>query len=649
MKKKIVVDFEPISRRIVVTERKSIYKLLQDAGIHISSLCGAKGSCGKCKILVESGPESLSSPTDTELNRLRPQELEKGWRLACECDVTDENADLVSESLLKVRIYLPDDLLLEDFKILTSGTDEGVMLDPAVKKLFLKVQKPLINNPLPDFERILSSLNKLHGLTKSNKINLTLLQKISRVLREADHQITLTIWNDEEILDCEPGNTLNNNFGMAFDIGTTTIVGYLINLNDGKIYAVASRLNPQTAYGGDIITRINYVKENENGLVTLKSAVNDALNDIIRETCMAIQILPTQINEVSVVGNSVMHHIFLGLDPIPIGLSPYVPNIRNELNVKPRDLKLNISPLGNVYLAPLIAGFVGADTTGVIISSKIEEEADLTLAIDIGTNGEIIVGNTNSITTASCAAGPALEGAHIVNGMRASSGAIDSVKIDPKTLEVSYTTINEKPPIGICGSGLIDLVAELLKSKILTKSGNFNKEFLDSNFFLKKEKDLEFIVIDKNKTDQKRSITLSQGDVQQIQMAKGAFFSGIKIILNHLNQTKAESNPQIKQVFLAGAFGNYINKENAKFIGMIPDLPSEDIYHIGNAAGIGARYLLINKELRKKAVKLLEKVEYLEIATKQEFQREFAEAMYFPHFKPELFPSLVEYKKIPNR
>ncbi|MFX1237513.1 MAG: ASKHA domain-containing protein [Promethearchaeota archaeon] len=650
MKKKIILDFEPISRRLIITESTSIYKLLQETGIHIKALCGGKGSCGKCRILAEKGGEFLNLPSDLERDKLAKDELNDGWRLACQCKINEEQlgtSAIIDD--LNIRIFLPDDLLLEDFKILTSGIKKGVVLNPAVKKYFLNVEKPSLKNPVSDFERILSTFKSKTGLNLFLNNNLAFLQKLSRILRENDHQITLSVWNDDRIIDCEPGNVVSNNFGIAFDIGTTTIVGYLINLNNGRIYAVASRLNPQTAYGEDVVSRINFVKENENGLFTLKSAVNKALNAIIQETCTVAQIHYTQIKEVSVVGNSVMHHIFLGLDPLTIGLSPYVPTIRKEINVMPKDLNLNANPFGNIYVAPLIAGFVGADTMGVIISSEIEKEEELTLVIDIGTNGEIIVGNAGSLSTASCAAGSALEGAHISSGMRAAGGAIDTVKINPKTLELTYTTINKKPPIGICGSGLIDLVAELLKTKILTRSGNFNKEFIDSPFFLKNEKVFEFIVVDKAETDFKRAITLSQDDIRQIQMAKGAFYSGTKIILNHLNQNKMDFTPKIKQVFLAGAFGNYINKENARFIGMIPDIPREHIYQIGNAAGIGAHYLLVNKDLRKKAMRLLKRIEYIEIATKEEFQRAFAESMYFPYYKTEEFPSLKEYRTIPKR
>jgi uncharacterized 2Fe-2S/4Fe-4S cluster protein (DUF4445 family) len=291
---------------------------------------------------------------------------------------------------------------------------------------------------------------------------------------------------------------------------------------------------------------------------------------------------------------------------------------------------------------------VGADTMGVILSSEIYNEDALTLAIDIGTNGELILGNKNVMVTGSCAAGSALEGAHITHGMRAAGGAIESIKIDPDSLEVSYKTIKNKRPIGICGSGLIDAVAEMLKAKLLTRSGNFNKEQFDHKRFIINGKKKEFILVFEEDTPMDAPITLSLDDIREIQMAKGAFYSGTRLLIEHLNK-KYERTFEIEQIFLAGAFGNYIDKENARFIGMIPDIESEKIFQIGNAAGTGAQYCLINKDLRQKATKLLDKIEYIEIAVKEQFQREYAEAMYFPHLNLKLFPSLSAYNTIPKR
>ncbi|MFX1312236.1 MAG: ASKHA domain-containing protein [Promethearchaeota archaeon] len=643
---RIIIDFEPISRRIYLQEDKSFYEILTNLKIPIQTICGGSGTCGKCKILIQRGKEYLSPITDNEKKFLTPDELKNGWRLACQTKVKKSHIEkLKSQSSPQFRVFLSNELLIQDLKILVTGPKKRTEILPAVKKIYIEVKKPTLENPIPDYERVLTDLlaqNK--NLKKDIQIDYKILQDLPDVLRYNDHKITLTILNSKNIIDCEFGDTTHDNFGIAFDIGTTTIVGYLINLINGKIYSVDSKLNSQTAYGEDVITRLTYIKNDKDKLKILNSILINDLNDIINNTSSEANISPSQIYEASIVGNSVMHHIFLGLDPVNIGLSPFIPVIKKGLNIKAKDLKLNISNKGNVYTAPLIAGFVGADTIGVILSSQIEKEKELTLAIDIGTNGEIIIGNQKSLAVGSCAAGSALEGAHISDGMRAAAGAIEHIKINPKNLDISYTTIKNKEPIGICGSGLVDVIAEMLKSKILTRSGTFNKQFLTHERFIKKDKNYEFILAKRNETSIGKEVTLTQNDIRQIQMAKAAFYSGSRIILQHLG-----GSLKIKQVFLAGAFGNYINAKNAKFIGMIPDINDEKIFQIGNAAGIGAQYCLLNKNLRDKAEQLLNKIQYIEIAVKKDFQKEYAEAMYFPHLKLNLFPSLKEYEVIPKR
>jgi len=646
--KNIVIDFEPISRRVLLTSDISVYDLLSELSIPIRSICGGVGTCGKCKIFIQKGKEYLTPPSDAEKNFVDQEELKEGWRLACQSRIDMKKLQfLEKETAPHFRIFLPNELILEDFNILTSGMNKEVRLDPMVKKYYIEVNKPSLKDPKADFERIINKLRSMDkDLRNLNQINIdfNLLDVIPKLLRENDHKITIALWNNNTIIACEPGNTVNDNYGIAFDIGTTTVVGYLINLNNGKIYDLDSCLNSQTAYGEDVITRITLIKNDKQNLNVLNSTIIADMNEILSKICINTNINPSRIYEASIVGNSVMHHIFLGIDPINIGLSPYIPVIQKGLNIKAEKLNINISKNGNVYTAPVISGFVGADTIGVILSSKIFEEKKLTLAIDIGTNGEIIIGNRKTLAVGSCAAGSALEGAHISNGMRAAAGAIDTLKINPETFKATFSTIKHRKPLGICGSGLVDAVSEMLRSKILTRSGNFNKEFLSHERINKTDKKTEFIIAKKNETSIGKDITITQKDIREIQMAKAAFYSGMRLILKHRSEKF-----EIKQVYLAGAFGNYINKGNAKFIGMIPDIPDNKIYQIGNAAGIGAQHCLLNKNLRVKAKNLLKKIHYVEIAVKEDFQKEYAEAMYFPHLNLDLFSSLKEYEEIPKR
>ncbi|NHJ24579.1 MAG: DUF4445 domain-containing protein [Candidatus Lokiarchaeota archaeon] len=648
-----IVDFEPISRRVLIQEKQNFYQILINSGIRITSLCGGQGKCGKCKIIIQQGFTILNPSTSIEKALLTQKEINQNYRLACQCIIGDNPPKLVEESIIpQVKIFLPEELLIENFKILTSGVNKGVNLKPSIIKKYLNVRKPNLTEPVADLERIIASLSgsiiKDDDIPFTFEIEYDALKKLPNILREQDHKITLTLWNDSKIIDCEAGDKTQESFGIAFDIGTTTIVGYLINLINGKIYALDSALNPQTAFGEDVVSRITYVKNSEESLLHLRDLVLDTLNKIIESTCKSAGITPKQIYETVIVGNSVMHHLFLGIDPSYIGLSPYVPSVQKGLNLPAKEVGLQIFPNANIYMLPLIAGYVGADTMGVIISSEIDKESELTLAIDVGTNGEIIIGNKEIIATGSCAAGSALEGAHITHGMRAASGAIDTVHINPKNFDVSYTTINNKEPLGICGSGLIDIIAEMLRSKIITRSGGFNKQVISHERFINLEKSFEFIIASKEETSFHRNITISQNDIRELQMAKGAFFCGTRLILQKLNELQ-KNDLKIGQIFLAGAFGNYINKNNAKFIGMIPDISEEKILQIGNAAGIGAQNCLLNRDLRDKAHQLLKSINYVEIAVQQNFQKEYAESMYFPHLKLNYFPSLKEYNEIPKR
>ena len=648
----ITVDIEPVSRRLFYTENETLYELMINSGIRVRSICGGNGTCGKCKILVQEGNIFLNPPTNSEMKYLTPSEIKENWRLACQCRLKkNQIQEVKTHQPAQIKIFLPKEILVEDFKILTTGKSKKINLKPNVSKVFVDINTPNLENPTPDIERIIHSLSAKKdnkGIYNDVSFEIDTIRKIPSVLREDQHRISLTLYDNRKFIDCEAGNTMEECFGIAFDIGTTTLVGYLINLCNGKTYSIASALNPQTAYGEDVISRITYAKDNPAGLAKLNSVLIESLNSMIEEMCTNAKVSASHIYEVTIVGNSVMHHLFLNIDPTYIGLSPYVPTFKRDLNIKAKDVKLEISKSGYVYILPLIAGFVGADTMGVIISSEIDKERELTLAIDVGTNGELVIGNKDALFTGSCAAGSALEGAHIKHGMRAAAGAIDTLKINPRDFSVEYTTINDKKPIGICGSGIIDVVAEMLRAKLLTKSGNFNKEFIDHENIIKEEKNIEFILVNKEDTPIKRPITISQSDIRELQMAKGAFFSGARLILNHLNRVN-DSELEIKQILLAGAFGNYINKSNAKFIGMIPDIPDEKLFQIGNAAGIGAQNCLLNVDLRKKARKLQEKIHYVEIAIEKDFQKEFASAMYFPHLNTNLFPSLKEYAHIPKR
>jgi uncharacterized 2Fe-2S/4Fe-4S cluster protein (DUF4445 family) len=464
---------------------------------------------------------------------------------------------------------------------------------------------------------------------KNLDIDFHALTKLPTLMRQNKGQITATVWNEKEIIDIEP-NEVTTSYGLAIDIGTTTVVVYLLELETGRRIAIESMTNPQVAYGEDVVSRISHVIAAEDGLKQLGEIIRTGINSLIEQVIKKININNYQIQELTVVGNSIMHHLFLKLTPEFIGRSPFVPVTHMHMNVKARDVGINVNPSGNVHVLPLEAGYVGADNVGVLIVSEIYKSHEISLVIDIGTNGELVLGNNEKLFSVSCAAGPALEGAHIKFGMRAAAGAIESVKID-KNFEPTYKTIGNEKPRGICGSGIIDVVAELFRVGIIEKNGRFAD--LETPRLRRNNKVNEYVLEWASKAGINTDIVISQKDVREVQLAKGAMYAGAIILMNKFGCTKLD------RIMLAGAFGNYIDKKSAMLIGLYPDCELERVVSIGNAAGEGAIMALLSKEKREEAKRIARAVEYIELTLEKDFEPEFMDAMYFPHRK-NIFPHL---------
>jgi uncharacterized 2Fe-2S/4Fe-4S cluster protein (DUF4445 family) len=442
---------------------------------------------------------------------------------------------------------------------------------------------------------------------------------------------------DRQILDLRPGK-VENFYGLAVDIGTTTVAAYLCNLANGRVEATDSMMNPQVTYGEDVMSRITYAMMNSpEGLKRMKEAIIGGVNALARSTAGAVGVKAEEILEMTVVGNTAMHHIFLGLDPQYVGISPFPPSVHRSLDIKARDLGIQIHPAANVHLLPIEAGFVGADNVGVLIAEEPYCKEEMSLIIDIGTNGELVLGNRERLISSSCATGPALEGAHIQFGMRAAPGAIERVRISPETLTVRYKVIGqdvwsdersleEIRPRGICGSGIIEAVAEMFKAGVVEKSGRVAGN-ISHERVRKAERGYEFVIARAEETSIGRDITVSVSDVRAVQLAKGALYAGAKIMMNVLGLKRLE------RVILAGAFGSYIDAERAMVLGMFPDCDLQKVLAVGNAAGDGARIALLNREKRKEADWVARQVEYIELTVYPDFEREFAMAMHIPHMK----------------
>ncbi|MHC1605677.1 MAG: ASKHA domain-containing protein, partial [Candidatus Methanofastidiosia archaeon] len=490
-----------------------------------------------------------------------------------------------------------------------------VKLNPAVKRFLLKIPKPTLENPMADFERILTTFKKSDF--GDIDIDYDILKSVPQVLRKND-DVSFTLLN-KRIIGIESGKK-RKFYGAAVDIGTTTMVLYLIDLSNGHVVNIASAMNPQIPYGEDVISRITFCVE--NGPQKLQGLAIDKINNMIKQACSTTNVDTNDIFELSIVGNTAMHHLFLGFNSKYLTFSPYVPVIRRSINLKAKELGIDINPCGNVYVLPIVAGFVGADHIGFILSAGIYKSEKIILGIDIGTNGEIVLGNKKKMICCSCAAGPALEGAGISFGMRATDGAIERVKIDKENVKVKV--IGNKKPIGICGSGIIDAISEMLKSRIADSTGRINED----SFVPRTRKDgSEFVLVWASDSGNGEDIVITQKDIRNVQLAKAAIAAGINILLKKYGITKDD----IEEILIAGAFGSYINPESARNIGLYPNVPCT-IKSVGNAAGAGAKATLISKDLREDVKLISQNIEYVELAAESSFEEEFLNAMIFPDF-----------------
>ncbi|MEM3577908.1 MAG: ASKHA domain-containing protein [Candidatus Bathyarchaeia archaeon] len=621
LNKNVKVMFEPISKKIEVQAGNTIFTAARDAGIRIRSECGGAGLCGKCRVVVKE-PADLSELTESEKKHLSASEIRQGYRLACQARVLrDTTVMLPVESHLKTR------------RIQVVGIEKPLPPKPAVRKIHVIMPEPTLSDIRPDYERVVDSLPRIY---KSNSIEIDykILRELPTTLRQSNFNVTATIWNMCKMISIEPGDTSNEMLGLAVDIGTSKIVCYLVDLMNGKTLDIESLENPQLAYGEDIISRITFAATRPENLRSLQKVVVDSINGIIGDVCKRRNRDPNKIYEVVVVGNTAMHHLFLGIQPKHVALSPFTPAVKKQVNVKASELKMRINPSGIVTLLPVIAGFVGADAVADALACGICDSEEISMLIDVGTNTEVLVGNCRDMLSCSCASGPAFEGFHIKHGVKAVKGAIERVQIN-QNFDVEYTTIGDEKPIGLCGSAMIDLVAEMFKRKIIDSGGKINPN-IKTERLRKKDGEMEFVVAWANEAKTAKEITVTQKDIREIQLAKAAIYAGCSILM----KKKKLKEKDIDRVFVAGAFGNYIDTENAIAIGLIPDIPVDKIEFVGNTAIVGAKMALISIDAREKANAISEKVRYVELAADPNFNKEFAEATLIPHKNLNRFPSV---------
>ena len=673
---KHTIILQPSGRRGQVEEGQSVRFAARELGVEIESICAENATCGKCMVLAEEGRfekynidskrENLSpvTPEEAAYFARRPKLLkDKGWevgqvRLSCQCKVMGD-----------VLINVPEESRGNKQIVRKSATQREIEIKPSIRKYLVSMSPPNLERPIADWERLAKGLETSMGLVRRGEENLprwtdftidyTCLRTLSSTLREAKWNVTVSVWQDKEVLQVQPGYH-EESYGAAVDIGSTTVALYLCNLRTGEILAAESEMNPQIVYGEDVMSRIQYTIEHKDGLEKLHKAIIATLNKLLKQAVntanknisgeISQQIHVEDILEMVLVGNSTMHHLVLNLPPKDLGLAPFVPAIHKSMDVQARERGLHINPAANIHILPTIASFVGADTSAMILAEEPHKQDENWLLIDVGTNAELVLGNRKRLLCTSTPTGPALEGAHVEYGMRAAPGAMERIEIDEKTLEPRYKVIGvddwntdhaefKGQVKGICGSAIIDGVAELFRAGIIDSRGKF-KPGLSSKRVRQGESGWEYVLAWAEETSIGRDIPLTQQDVRQIQLAKAALFVAARTLLKRFGLQSPD------KIILAGGFGSYIDKEKAMLIGLIPDCALENVYAVGNSAGDGARIALLNMEKRNEIGSVTRKVERFELPTDPEFQNQFMLATSFPHMS-EPFEHIAHL--IPNR
>jgi uncharacterized 2Fe-2S/4Fe-4S cluster protein (DUF4445 family) len=599
------VDLQPIGRRAVVAADTTLLAAAQAAGVELQSICGGVGACSSCRVRLAEG--KLTPLTLDEEAILGHREIAAGYRLACQ-----------AMPLSNVRLDIPAESLTAPQRLQVEGQGADVELDPIVIPIDIRIDPPTLTDLRGDLARLRAALPQPDA---ELAVGLPVLVDLPHRLRALNWNVRLAVRGrapQREAVAILP--RASRLYGLAIDIGTTKLAAYLVDLATGLTVAKIGAMNPQIAYGEDVISRIAYANQNDGR--ALQAGLVETLNRMAGEACAELDASRDQIVEAVAVGNTAMHHLFAGLPVRQLGESPYVPAVDEALDIPAAEVSLEIAPGARVYLPPNIAGYVGADHVAMLLAADLRRTAPdrHVLALDIGTNTEISLASGGRLLCCSCASGPAFEGAHIRDGMRAAPGAIERVRrVDG---EFRMRTIGGLPPVGLCGSGVLDAVAEMLGAQLLDRRGRMAGNDPRTRAG---QAGREFVLVPEAETGHGRDIVVTRKDVNEIQLAKGAIRAGIDILLAEASLSAGS----LDEVIVAGAFGTYLDVGSAVRIGMFPKLPADRFRQVGNAAGAGARQLLVSAAQRQAAAEIARRVEYIELTNQPAFTRRFVDAMCF--------------------
>ena len=619
------INFLPDNLSVEVEEGTLIAAAAQQAGVFIKNLCGGEGVCGQCRVQVTSG---IAEAEEHARAFFSDEEIKKGYILACQTEIHDD-----------LEITIPPESRMDESQIMTGGATEAygdAEAMPVVRKIYIELTPPTLEDNIADIERISRELRKKLGW-HTFEIHLNCLQHLSDILRDNEWKVTVTVVKDRNgyrILKIDPLDTTAHNYGVAIDVGTTTVVAQLVDINSWEVVGVEGTHNMQASYGEDVISRMIYAC-GKGGLHPLHEAVVKNINQLIEKLAGEHSIPLDEIKFIVAAGNTTMGHFLLGLTPCSIRLDPYVPTADVYPPILAKDIGIHIHPNGVLETIPNVASYVGGDIVAGVMSCGIPDSPQVKGLIDIGTNGEIAIGNNEWLVCCSASAGPAFEGGGTRCGMRATKGAIEKVEITKG--DVTYQTIRNAKPRGICGSGLIDCIYELVRNGIIGADGKFDRNREDVRLGVE-DNIANYIIAHDHETESGESILITESDIDNLIKSKGAVFAAIKSLVDYIGLTF----DQIDNFYVAGGFGSYLNISKAIAIGLLPDIPREKIQFIGNSSLTGARMCLLSEAALEKCMNISRSMTNIELSVYQPFMDEYIAALFLPHTDRKLFPS-VEY------
>jgi uncharacterized 2Fe-2S/4Fe-4S cluster protein (DUF4445 family) len=634
-RKKAIVVFRPSGQVVEVEVGTLLSDAAVEAGVAVNLPCGGQGRCGRCRVKVEHGLVSHRSGV-----RLSSAEIEEGWALGCQAVIKGDAIVLVPEQE-KVEIeFITKTVGAERVALAAEFSGE---VDPGMQRSHLSIEPPSLDDQTTDWDRLLRELSVKHNV-RAVTANLPLLRDLARALREPEWDVTavLDMGNPAvdaaarpRLVDLLPGDQSDRCVGVAIDIGTTSNVVYLVDLLTGRVLDRASAYNAQISAGEDVISRIIF-SQKRDGLQRLQKMVLKTLNGLLEELASRNQIPARQICKATVAGNTTMIQLFLALDPRSIREMPFIPTIGQPLPVTAEEIGLSINPQATVDCLPMVGAYVGADITAGVLASGMYNTDALTLFIDVGTNGELVLGNRDWLITCACSAGPAFEGSGVRHGMRATAGAIEEIWIDHRTYEPTFETIGQMPARGICGSGMIGLLAEMFVTGILDKGGKIQRD-LPTPRVRVGDHGGEYVIVWASQSGIGADIVINEVDIENLLRTKGAIYAGFSVLVQSVGLQVAD----VEQVLIAGAFGQYINVEKAVQIGLLPDMPWDRFQYLGNTSALGAFHSLVSRSMRSEVNEIAKKMTYLELSADNSFYDQFMSALFLPHTDITAFPSVM--------